>query len=530
MNRKIERAILSVSDKAGVVELAEFLSAQGVELLSTGGTAKALRQAGLPVVEVSDYTGFPEMLDGRVKTLHPKIHGGLLARRDRKEDLEAILRHGIKPIDLVVVNLYPFERAVANPQCSFEDAVENIDIGGPSMLRAAAKNHAHVTVVVDPSDYEALRDEMKKNAGSTSEAFRYRCMQKVFSRTAAYDGAIANYFTARPNLHGVAGEAEKFPAFLNLSFRRLQGLRYGENPHQQGAFYSELNPQEPCLSNARQLHGKELSYNNILDLHAALEIAREFSEPAAVIVKHNNPCGVALATSVGEAYRKARQTDPTSAFGGIVALNRFVDEGSAEILGETFLEAILAPGFEPAARDKLGGKKNLRLLELAFEPGARGKLHPGLAGWDLRRVVGGLLIQDFDRGDAKPSEWKVVTKRPPSEGELRALRFAWTVCKHVKSNAVVFAQDGQLVGVGAGQMSRVDSTRLGAQKARLPLGGCVAASDAFFPFRDGLDEVAKAGALAVVQPGGSVRDEEVIAAADEHGMAMVFTGYRHFKH
>ena len=525
MSEKITRALLSVSDKEGIVELGKFLAGQGVEILSTGGTAHKLTEAGVPVIEVSDYTGFPEMMDGRVKTLHPKIHGGLLALRSNPSHVEAMNAHNIGGIDLVVVNLYPFEETIAKEGCAFEDAIENIDIGGPTMLRSAAKNHAHVTVVVEPGDYGRLMDEMK--SGSTSAQFRFECARKVFSHTAAYDSAISNYLTARESADA---EPVQFPGALNLNFIKKQDLRYGENPHQSGAFYVERAPSEPSIALARQLHGKELSYNNILDTNAALELVKEFAETAAIVVKHTNPCGAALGSSIAEAYEKARATDPVSAFGGIVALNRPVDMATADLLAETFLEVVIAPSYEKDALAKLQEKKNIRLLELPFEGGTYSELPRGTAGWELRRVVGGLLVQELDRGDAPRSDWKVVTKRAPSEEEMRALAFAWTCGKHVKSNAIVYAREGQLVGVGAGQMSRVDSARVGVEKAQLPIKGTVVASDAFFPFRDGLDQLAEAGAVAVIQPGGSVRDEEVIAAADEHGMAMVFTGYRHFRH
>ena len=527
MSEKITRALLSVSDKQGIVELGKFLAGQGVEILSTGGTARALTDAGVPVIEVSDYTGFPEMMDGRVKTLHPKIHGGLLALRGNPGHVEAMQANKIGNIDLVVVNLYPFEATIAKEGCAFEDAIENIDIGGPTMLRSAAKNHAFVTVVVDPADYTRMQDEMKSGGGATSGQFRFECARKVFSHTAAYDGAISNYLTAR-----ASGDAApvQFPDALNLNFVKKQDLRYGENPHQNAAFYVERGEGEPSIALAKQLHGKELSYNNILDTNAALELVKEFSEVAAIVVKHTNPCGAALGKTLAEAYEKARATDPVSAFGGIVALNRPVDSATADLIAETFLEVIIAPGYEKDALAKLQEKKNIRLLEVPFEGGKYHALPKGISGWELRRVVGGLLVQDLDRGDAPQNEWKVVSNRQPTPEEMRALAFAWTCGKHVKSNAIVYAREGQLVGVGAGQMSRVDSARIAREKAQIPIQGTVAASDAFFPFRDGVDQLAEAGAVAVIQPGGSVRDEEVIAAADEHGMAMVFTGYRHFRH
>jgi phosphoribosylaminoimidazolecarboxamide formyltransferase/IMP cyclohydrolase len=508
------RALLSVSDKSGIVELARGLSALGVELVSTGGTAQLLQKEGVRVAEVSAYTGFPEMLDGRVKTLHPKVHGGLLARREDPSHMAAIRGAGIEPIDMVVVNLYPFQATVADPACRLEDAVENIDIGGPAMLRSAAKNYSSVAVVVDPADYGRVLDELR--AGGVSAATRFALAKKAFAHTAAYDGAIANYLTSR--------EAA-YPDVLTLQFHKLQDLRYGENPHQSAAFYREAKPAAGTLARYRQVQGKELSYNNIADADAAWECVKGFSEPACVIVKHANPCGVAVGASLREAYEKAFKTDPVSAFGGILAFNRALDAGAAEALAKQFAEVVIAPRVEPDAARALAGKANLRVLEipLAHETQAH----------DYKRVGGGLLVQSSDSKSVGKEDLRVVTKRQPTDAQWSDLLFAWRVAKFVKSNAIVFCRDGMTLGVGAGQMSRVDSGRIAATKAaaaKLDLAGSVVASDAFFPFRDGLDVLAEAGATAVVQPGGSVRDEEVIGAANERGVAMVFTGVRHFRH
>jgi phosphoribosylaminoimidazolecarboxamide formyltransferase/IMP cyclohydrolase len=517
----IKQALLSVSDKAGVVEFARGLAAQGTALLSTGGTAALLREAGLAVTEVADYTGFPEMLDGRVKTLHPKIHGGLLGRRDLPAHVAAMQKAGIASIDLVCVNLYPFTRTVARPDCSFEEAIENIDIGGPAMLRSAAKNHAHVAAVTDPADYPALLEEMKSTGGAIGAATRFRLACKAFSHTAAYDGAISNYLTAlAPD-----GGREAFPARLNQQFARVQTLRYGENPHQAAAFYRDLDPAPGCLAAYRQLQGKELSYNNIADADAAWECVKTFDVPACVIVKHANPCGVAVADSVAAAYDKAFATDPTSAFGGIIAVNRELDAAAAQAITRQFVEVVIAPRVLPDALPALAQKASIRVLEVSLADGAN--------AFDMKRVGGGLLLQTPDTLNVAPSQLKVVTRRQPSAPELADLMFAWRVAKFVKSNAIVYCGNGQTLGVGAGQMSRVDSARIAsikAENAGLRLVGSVVASDAFFPFRDGVDVVAAAGARAIIQPGGSVRDDEVIAAADEHGIAMAFTGYRHFRH
>jgi phosphoribosylaminoimidazolecarboxamide formyltransferase/IMP cyclohydrolase len=513
---KVTRALLSVSDKSGIVELARALAALGVELLSTGGTAKLLRKEGLQVTEVSAYTGFPEMLDGRVKTLHPKIHAGLLARRGDAAHSAAMKKAGFPPIDLLVVNLYPFQATVADPDCRLDDAIENIDIGGPAMLRAAAKNHAGVGVLVDPADYAKVLEEIR--GGGVSDATRFRLAQKVFAHTAAYDGAVANYLSS---LEG--RQRREYPDVLTLQFRKLQEMRYGENPHQSAAFYRDEKPVPGSLATFRQLQGKELSYNNIADADAAWECVKRLTEPGCVIIKHANPCGAAIADGIAAAYDKAFKTDPTSAFGGILAFNRALDGATAAAVAKQFAEVIIAPRFEPGALAALAKKDNLRLVEVP--------LAHDVQKHDYKRVGGGLLVQGTDAEPLK--NLKIVTKKRPSEAQLADLRFAWTVAQFVKSNAIVFCRDGMTLGIGAGQMSRVDSSRLAAMKAQaagLSLKDSVVASDAFFPFRDGLDVVAEAGAVAVIQPGFSKRDEEVIAAADEHGVAMVFTGVRHFRH
>ncbi len=517
---KVSRALLSVSDKSGIVEFARALAALGVQILSTGGTAKLLEKEGIAVTEVSAYTGFPEMLDGRVKTLHPKIHAGLLARRDDPGHLAALRGAGIPPIDLLVVNLYPFQASVADPDCSFEEAIENIDIGGPALLRAAAKNHAGVGVVVDPADYARVLEEMR-SSGGISEATRFALAKKVFAHTAAYDGAIANYLSSLD-----AGRRRReYPDVLSLQFARLQDLRYGENPHQSAALYRDERPVAGSLATCRQLQGKELSYNNIADADAAWECVKSFAEPACVIVKHANPCGVATGASLAAAYEKAFKTDPVSAFGGILAFNRALDRAAAEAASRQFAEVIVAPRVEPDAQEVFAKKANVRVLEVP--------LSHDVQAHDYKRVGGGLLVQSSDSRTVQRNEMRVVTKAKPTESQWSDLLFAWRVAKFVKSNAIVFCRDGMTLGVGAGQMSRVDSSRLAAMKAqaaKLSLAGSVVASDAFFPFRDGLDVVAEAGAHAVIQPGGSVRDDEVIAAADERGVAMVLTGVRHFRH
>ena len=516
---QITRALISVSDKSGVVEFSRQLAEYGVELLSTGGTAKLLREAGLTVKDVSEFTGFPEMLDGRVKTLHPKVHGGLLGMRSNPEHVAKMKEHGIENIDMVVVNLYPFEATTARKGCHLEDAIENIDIGGPSMLRSAAKNFPDVTVLVDSADYAQVLDEMKATAGTVSATTNFALAVKVFQHTAAYDGAISNYLGAR-----LTGEVQEYPPTFTLQVKKAQDLRYGENPHQTAAFYVENSISEPCVSNAVQLQGKELSFNNIIDLDAAIETVKEFEQSAAVIIKHTNPCGVALADSPLTAYLKARECDPVSAFGGIVGFNRTVDAETATELTSTFLEAVIAPGYSDEALAIFTAKKNVRVMQVPL-------LDSFVAGgFDLKRVTGGLLLQGRDLGMINALECRVVTERTPTVSEYEALDFAWRVCKHVKSNAIVFCNRDQTVGIGAGQMSRVDSSKIAIQKALLPIRGTVLASDAFFPFRDGVDAAAEAGVTAIIQTGGSVRDEEVIKAANEHGIAMLFTTMRHFRH
>jgi phosphoribosylaminoimidazolecarboxamide formyltransferase/IMP cyclohydrolase len=517
----IKRALISVSEKTGVVDFARELAAFGVEILSTGGTARLLREAGLAVKDVAEFTGFPEMLDGRVKTLHPKVHGGLLGMRDNPAHVAKMAEHGIEPIDLVAVNLYPFEATVAKADCTLEDAIENIDIGGPTMLRSAAKNNRDVTVVVDPADYATVLQEMKAAAGTVSRETNFRLAVKVYQHTAAYDGAISNWLGKK-----LGEEDAQFPPTLTFQFKKAQGMRYGENPHQQAAFYVERDLQEASIATARQLQGKELSYNNIGDTDAALECVKQFTEgPACVIVKHANPCGVALGKDLLEAYDRAFSTDPESAFGGIIAVNRELDAATAQaIVDRQFVEVIIAPKVSAGASAVVAAKKNVRLLECGVwaAPGQR---------LDLKRVNGGLLVQDTDLD--LYADLKVVSKRQPTAKEMEDLLFTWRVAKFVKSNAIVYGKDGMTIGVGAGQMSRVNSARIAAIKAehaKLEVKGSVMASDAFFPFRDGIDNAAAAGVAAVIQPGGSMRDSEVIAAADEHGMAMVFTGMRHFRH
>ena len=520
----IKQALISVSDKSGIVEFAQSLSALGVKILSTGGTAKLLADAGLQVTEVADYTGFPEMLDGRVKTLHPKVHGGILARRDLPEHMAALEAHGIPTIDLLVVNLYPFVATVSKDECTLEDAIENIDIGGPTMLRSAAKNHRDVTVVVDPADYATVLDEMRANGNTVGYKTNFRLATKVFAHTAQYDGAITNYLTSLTEAlqHNARNT---YPATLNVAFEKVQDLRYGENPHQSAAFYRDLAMPAGALAGYRQLQGKELSYNNIADADAAWECVKTFDAPACVIIKHANPCGVAVGADALDSYSKAFQTDPTSAFGGIIAFNREVDEAAATAVAKQFVEVLIAPSFSDAAKQIFAAKQNVRLLEIA--------LGTGHNQFDFKRVGGGLLVQSLDAKNVQPHELRVVTKRHPTPQEMDDLLFAWRVAKFVKSNAIVFCAKGMTLGVGAGQMSRVDSARIAsikAQNAGLSLKGSAVASDAFFPFRDGLDVVVAAGATCVIQPGGSMRDDEVIAAADEHNIAMLMTGVRHFRH
>ncbi|MDR0673393.1 MAG: bifunctional phosphoribosylaminoimidazolecarboxamide formyltransferase/IMP cyclohydrolase [Zoogloeaceae bacterium] len=529
---KMTLALLSVSDKTGLLDFARGLAALGVKLLSTGGTARLLREAGFAVIEIGDYTGFPEMLDGRVKTLHPKVHGGILARRDLPAHLATLKTHDIPTIDLVCVNLYPFKATVARPGVTLAEAIENIDIGGPAMVRSAAKNFTGVAIVTDPSDYAKVLEEMKANDGALNLATRFDLARKAFTHTARYDGMIANWLTGEPE--GVEAAPENsapvpspFPERLHLAFDRVEILRYGENPHQEAAFYRETEPPPGSIATYRQSQGRELSYNNIADADAAWECVKTFPTPACVIVKHANPCGVAIAAGLLEAYEKAFQTDSVSAFGGILAFNGEVDTDVVDAMStrKHFVEVLIAPAFTEAARSLLAAKQNLRVLEILLAHDRH--------TLELKRVGGGLLAQTPDDFDVKPENLKVVTQKAPTPAQLEDLRFAWRVAKFVKSNAIVFCGNGMTLGVGAGQMSRVDSTRIASAKAKnagLSLAGSVVASDAFFPFRDGVDVLAEAGAAAVIQPGGSVRDEEVIAAANEHGLAMVFTGARHFRH
>ncbi|MDE1325931.1 bifunctional phosphoribosylaminoimidazolecarboxamide formyltransferase/IMP cyclohydrolase [Vibrio aestuarianus] len=532
--RPIHRALISVSDKTGIVEFAQALTKRGVDILSTGGTARLLADQGIAVTEVSDYTGFPEMMDGRVKTLHPKVHGGVLGRRG--QDDEIMQKHGIQAIDMVVVNLYPFAETVAKAGCTLADAVENIDIGGPTMVRSAAKNHKDVTIVVNAHDYDRVIAEMDANDKSLTLETRFDLAIAAFEHTAAYDGMIANYFGTMVPSYGAsllddegkkADEESKFPRTFNQQFLKKQDMRYGENSHQAAAFYVEANPEEASVSTARQIQGKALSYNNIADTDAALECVKEFAEPACVIVKHANPCGVALGGDILEAYNRAYQTDPTSAFGGIIAFNRELDaQTAAAIVERQFVEVIIAPSVSAEAVEVVAAKKNVRLLEC-------GQWSTKTTGFDVKRVNGGLLVQDRDQGMVSAEELKVVSKRQPTAEELKDALFCWKVAKYVKSNAIVYSKDDMTIGVGAGQMSRVYSAKIAGIKAAdegLQVEGCVMASDAFFPFRDGIDAAAEAGIKCVIQPGGSMRDDEVIAAADEHGMAMIFTGMRHFRH
>ena len=518
MSARIQRAILSVTDKTGLVDFARKLSALGIELISTGGTAKLLRDSGVTVKDISELTGFPEMLDGRVKTLHPKVHGGILHRRENPKHVAAVAEHGIAPIDMVVVNLYAFEKTAAKPGVAFEELIENIDIGGPSMIRSAAKNFHDVAIMTSPSDYDSIADELSRSGGTLSHETKWRLAQKAFATTAAYDSAIAT------TLEGISPnkierqESSSFPNTLRFQFHKTLDLRYGENPHQKAAMYSDGSG--VGVANARQLQGKELSYNNIVDLQAAWYLAQEFEEPVCAIIKHTNPCGTATGKTLAEAYKRALECDPVSAFGGVIGVNRPIDADAAEEMHKLFLEVIASPAFDEAAKAKFASKKNLRLVEV----------NAVNQKWVLKNVSGGMLVQDADVRPLQDADLKVVTKRAPTPEESRALLFAWKVCKHVKSNAIVYARDGQTVGVGAGQMSRVDSAKIGAMKAQLPLKGTVAASDAFFPFPDGVEEIAKAGATAIIQPGGSQRDPEVIAAADRLGLAMLFTGVRHFRH
>lgn len=517
----IRQALISVSDKTGILELSQQLTRRGIAILSTGGTAKLLRDAGIAVTEVGDYTQFPEMLDGRVKTLHPKIHAGILARDDLTEHQQALAQAAIPNIELVVVNLYPFKQTVAKSDCSLDDAIENIDIGGPTMVRAAAKNYRKVTIVTDPADYASIIWELDANNGETRPDTRFALAKKAFTHTASYDSAISNYLTAldRDN------QRRDFPDALNLNFSIVQHLRYGENPHQSAAFYRDETPAPGSLANYRQLQGKELSFNNIADTDAAWECVKTFNRPACVIIKHANPCGIAVAEDTLNAYRLAFATDPTSAFGGIIAFNRSIDQATAEDILKQFVEVVIAPEITAQAQQVFAQKNNIRVLAVPLQAGAH--------AYDLKRVGGGLLVQTPDTKNITAADLTVVTQAKPTPQQLDDLLFAWRAAKFVKSNAIVFCRNGQTVGIGAGQMSRVDSARIAsikAQQAGLALAGSVVASDAFFPFRDGLDVVVQAGAVAVIQPGGSIRDHEVIAAADEQGVAMVFTGIRHFRH
>jgi phosphoribosylaminoimidazolecarboxamide formyltransferase/IMP cyclohydrolase len=520
---KIRQALISLSDKRGALQFAHSLAALGVKLLSTGGTAKLLRDDGLTVTEVGDYTGSPEMLDGRVKTLHPKVHGGILARRDLPEHMSTIAEHGIETIDLVCVNLYPFSETVAQPGVTLEDAIENIDIGGPAMVRSSAKNYAGVAIVTDPADYAALIEEMQANGGALTLATRFGLAKKAFTHTARYDSAIANWLTSLDE----ENKPQQFPDKLQFAFDRVETLRYGENPHQQAAFYRDPTPIPGSIAAYQQIQGKELSYNNIADADAAWECVKTFNTPACVIIKHANPCGVAVDAHLLAAYEKAFKTDPSSAFGGIIAFNGTVDTDVVAAMNERkhFVEVLIAPAFTSAAKEMLASKQNLRVLELPLANNSN--------PYEFKRVGGGLLVQSPDLFNVQLSDLKVVTEKAPTVGQIEDLIFAYRVAKFVKSNAIVFCGDGMTLGVGAGQMSRVDSTRIAVIKANnagLPLVGSCVASDAFFPFRDGIEVLAEAGAQAVIQPGGSMRDEEVIAAANEHGLAMVFTGARHFRH
>ncbi len=516
----IKRAILSVTDKSGLVEFARKLDQLGVELISTGGTAKLLRDSGITVKDISELTGFPEMLDGRVKTLHPKVHGGILHIRENQQHRAAVAEHGILPIDMVVVNLYAFEKTASKSDVSFHELIENIDIGGPSMVRSAAKNFQDVAIVTSPGDYDAVAQEMQSSGGSLSLATKWRLAQKAFATTAAYDSAIASALEgiAAPegklNLRGQTG----FPETLRLSFRKALDLRYGENPHQKAALYSDGSGKG--VANGKQLQGKELSYNNIVDLQAAWDLAQEFEGPVCAIIKHTNPCGTAVAETLAGAYQRALECDPISAFGGVIGVNRPIDADTAAEMAKLFLEVIAAPKFEDAAREIFAAKKNLRLVEVV----------PMEQKWVLKNVSGGVLLQDNDMRLLTQADLKVISERQPTEQEMRDLLFAWKVCKHVKSNAILYARNGQTTGVGAGQMSRVDSARIGAMKSVLGIKGSVAASDAFFPFPDGVEVIAEAGATAIIQPGGSVRDQEVIDTANKLGLAMVLTGVRHFRH
>ncbi len=517
--KPIKRALISVSDKSGIVALARQLDSMGVEILSTGGTANMIREAGVAVILISDYTGFPEMMDGRIKTLHPKVHGGILGKRDDAGHRDAMEKHGIIPIDLVVINLYPFEATIARPDCTLEEAIENIDIGGPAMLRSAAKNYHDVTVVVNPADYDRVLEEMKTNDGAVSLKTRKRLSRDAFALTSHYDTLISKYLSDK-----IEGPFH-FPPEFAQSFTKVQDLRYGENPHQFAALYRESQPAESDVVQAQQLQGKALSFNNYLDMNAAWELAMEFGTSASVIIKHSNPCGAACGSHQKEAFIKARETDPVSAFGGVLGFNRVVTaETMAEIL-KNFVEVIIAPSYEPAALELCAAKKNVRVMTMPDSP-----VECFRSRIDLKRIGGGLLVQSADEITLDPKTLKTVSKKQPDDSNLEALKFAWIVAKHVKSNAIVYAKDHETIGIGAGQMSRVDSARLAIEKAQKPVAGSVMASDAFFPFRDSIDAAAESGVSAIIQPGGSIRDAEVIQAADEHNLTMVFTGIRHFRH
>jgi len=517
--RPIKRALVSVSDKSDIAEFALQLHRRGVEILSTGGTAELIKKIGVPVTLISDYTGFPEMMDGRIKTLHPKVHGGILGRRDVPAHMEAMEQHAISPIDMVVINLYPFEATIAQEGCTLAEAIENIDIGGPAMVRSASKNYNDVAIVVNPSDYDLILKEMDANNGSVTLETRQRLSRDAFALTARYDSMIAGY------LSGQVGEASQFPPGYQISLQKIQDLRYGENPHQAAALYREAQPKKTDVVQAKQLQGKELSFNNYIDMNAAWECALEFDDSAAVIIKHTNPCGTASGKDQTEVFVQARETDPMSAFGGVLGFNRTVSAATAEEIVKNFVEVIIAPDYEPAALALFAKKKNVRVMQM---PALEG--HSKKSRMDLKRIGGGLLIQDTDELTLDPDQLKVVTKIQPDDTTLEELKFAWKVAKHVKSNAIVYARGRETVGIGAGQMSRVDSARLAIEKANKEVKGCVMASDAFFPFRDAIDAAAEQGIRAIIQPGGSIRDEEIIKAADEHKIAMVFTGIRHFKH
>jgi phosphoribosylaminoimidazolecarboxamide formyltransferase / IMP cyclohydrolase len=517
--KPIHRALISVSDKTGILDFALELQKYGIEILSTGGTADLLRKGGIPVIQVSDYTGFPEMMDGRIKTLHPRVHGGILARRDVPEHVKAMEEHGIRPIDLVVINLYPFEQTVAKKDCSIEDAIENIDIGGPAMVRSAAKNSKDVAVIVNPIDYSNVLEEMKNGDGGVTLETRRRLSRDAFAHTARYDSLIATYLT------GKWDDESSFPSILNQPFEKVQELRYGENPHQSAALYKESSPLPSEIVSAKQLQGKELSFNNYIDLNAAWELVNEFDKGASVIIKHTNPCGVALGDDQLDTFIVARNVDSTSAFGGILGFNRPVTAQTAEEIVKNFVEAVVAPGFDEKALELFATKKNVRLMQMPEMKSLEGdeKL-------DMKRIGGGLLVQSPDTLTYVEDQLKVVSKRKPDDREMEDMKFAWIVAKHVKSNAIIYAKDQEILGIGAGQMSRVDSARVAVEKACKSLGGGVMSSDAFFPFRDSIDKAAKHGISAIISPGGSIRDEEVLQAANEHNIAMVFTGTRHFKH